>query len=1035
MRQFPSRALVLTGALALAAPLAHAQAPQLDSATLASFEWRSVGPANMGGRITDVEVHPSNPKIFYFAAAAGGIWKTVNNGHTFFPVFHQERAISMGDMAVAPSNPNIVWAGTGEEDSRNSISPGAGIYKSTDGGLTWQLMGLEKTEAIGRIVIHPTNPDIVYVAALGAIWRSNPERGLYKTTDGGRTWTMSKFISDKAGFVDLVMDPRNPDVLYAAAWERQRGPYFLKSGGPGSGLWKSTDAGRTWTEIRGNGFPETLKGRIGLAIAPTNPDMIYAIVEADAPGNPSASGTPLMGEEAQRRLSGLYRSTDAGRTWERMNNTNNRPFYYSQVRVDPKNPERVYQIATQLQYSDDGGRTLGRTALGVHVDHHALWINPNDPEHMILGNDGGLQVTYDKGGTWEHVNTMALGQFYNISYDMAVPYRICGGLQDNGSWCGPSRSTSGGITNANWFNVGGGDGFVTAQDPTNPDIIYSESQGGAMGRLDLSVGQRRGIRPANWNQVRGFYEDSVIIARGDTTRPETAEQRSRIQELRARAAADSANRALRWNWNTPFFLSPHNPSTFYAGANRVFKSTNRGDDMYPISPDLSTHDTMKIRVSTRTTGGVTPDVTQAETYGTIVSLAESPVRPGILWAGTDDGNLWYTKNDGATWTQVTRNVQRVPRGTYVSRIEPSRYDSSTVYVSYDNHRNGDFTPYVFVSTDMGRTFRSIAGNLPTGGPDFVHVVREDPVNRDLLYVGTDVGAYISLNRGGSWQKFMIGLPTVPVHDLKIHPRDRELIAGTHGRSIWIVDVAPLQEMTQQVLASNAHLFSIKPVLPQTPTVNTAGSAGHKRFVGDNAPNGAQIVYRVARGAPRDSATIVVTDVRGDTMRVLRGPGWAGTHRVTWDLRGPAEPLRPSQVRDSTLAAIRQAQGRARGGAEQQTGPREQGQREAVGPRGAAGRQQVDQPEVPGAQVPRGVNVRPGETPPGEGGGGGGGGRGGFGGGGFGGQRLGGPVSTGQYLVTVTVGGQKMSQVIWVNRGDLDAELGGDEGEEGEPGGR
>ncbi len=416
----------------IAAPLPAQLTTPLDSAAIAGFPWRSIGPVNMGGRITDVEAVPNNPKVFYVAAAAGGIWKTVNAGTTFFQLFTNEKVVSMGDLAITPTNPNIIWAGTGEEDSRNSISPGGGIYKSTNAGLTWQLMGLEKTEVISRILVHPSNPDIVYVAALGAIWKSNPERGVYKTTDGGRTWTMSKFISDKAGFVDLAMDPRDPNVLYAAAWERQRGPYFLKSGGPGSGLWKTTDGGTTWTEIKGGGFPATPKGRISIALAPSNPDIIYSMVEADS----------VRGAKPQRLLNGLYRSADAGRTWTWMNTVNDRPFYYSQVRVDPKNPDRVYRLAAQWHFTDDGGKTWRQGAQGHHVDHHAMWINPNDPEHFIIGSDGGVAQTFDKGGTYDVLNYLPLGQFYAVSYDMAVPYRVCGGLQDNGSCAARAASAT-----------------------------------------------------------------------------------------------------------------------------------------------------------------------------------------------------------------------------------------------------------------------------------------------------------------------------------------------------------------------------------------------------------------------------------------------------------------------------------------------------------------------------------------------------------------------------------------------------------------
>ncbi|MGH7471277.1 MAG: WD40/YVTN/BNR-like repeat-containing protein, partial [Longimicrobiales bacterium] len=768
--------LVLFGLAAVAGPLSAQQSAALDSLVLASLRWRNIGPANMSGRITDVEGIPGPSRTLFVAAAAGGIWKSTNGGTTFRPLFDNERVISMGDLAIAPSDTMQIWAGTGEEDSRNSISPGGGIYKSTDGGRNWRLMGLEKTEAIARIIVHPTNANTVWVAALGAIWRSNAERGLYKTTDGGQTWTLSKFISDKAGFIDIAMHPSNPDVLFAASWERVRGPYFLKSGGPGSALWKTTDGGTTWTEVKGGGFPATEKGRIGLAIAPSNPRVIYALVEA-APPTGQGDGC----RAAQAGGCGLYRSQDGGDTWEWMAADNTRPFYYSQVRVDPRDPNRVYWSSTPVKYSNDGGRTAGNTTIGIHVDHHAMWIDPSDGNHIVVGNDGGIGVTWDRGGNWDFVNTMALGQFYNISFDMGMPYRVCGGLQDNGSWCGPSRR-GGPITNATWFNVGGGDGFHTAQDPRDQNTIYSESQGGNMGRLNHATNDRVALRKPNWLDNYRMFEDSMFIEQGDPPRTLTAQQQQRLRDLRTRQASDSVSLQLRWNWNTPFFLSPHNPDVFYAGANRVMKSTRRGDDMMPISADLSTRDTMRIRVSSQTTGGVTTDVTGAELHSTIVSLAESPVQRGLLYAGTDDGNLWISPDDGRNWTDLTARFRGVvPAKTYVSRIEPSNFDASTFYVTFDNHREGDFTPYVFSTADGGRTFRSIANNLPKGGPDFVHVIREDPVNRDLLYVGTDVGVYVSLDRGGSWQKLMNGLPTVPVHDLKVHPRDRELIAGTHGR--------------------------------------------------------------------------------------------------------------------------------------------------------------------------------------------------------------------------------------------------------------
>jgi photosystem II stability/assembly factor-like uncharacterized protein len=895
-------------AIGLSAPIA-AQTPSpqdstaLDSTLLAGFRWRNIGPANMGGRVSSVVGIPSPSRTFFVAAAAGGIWKTTNAGTTFRPVFDDQPCVSMGELAIAPSDTQQVWAGTGEEDSRNTISPGCGVFKSTDGGLTWTRMGLEKSGAIGRIVVHPTNPEIVYVAALGQPWAANPERGLYKTTDGGKTWRLVKFISDQAGFVDIVMDPTNPDVLFASSWQRVRGPYFLNSGGPGGGLWKTTNGGQTWTEVEGGGFPETTKGRIGLAIAASDHNVIYALVEADTAPNPK----PAKDSAAQTRPSGLYRSADGGATWTKMNANDVRPFYYSQVRVDPTDPNRVYWSSTPVNYSNDGGKTIGNATQGIHVDHHAMWIDPADANHMIVGDDGGISQTWDKGGNWDFLNVIVIAQPYTVSYDMAFPYRVCAGLQDNGSWCGPSRHRNGTIDNSDWVTVGGGDGFYTAQDPNDPNVIYSESQGGNIGRLNLATGERTSLQKPSYRPTYQLFEDSIVIERPDTTKPPTSAQRSRLANLRRRQLADSAAQDLRWNWNTPFFLSAHNPSTLYAASNKVMKSTQSGENMFPISPDLTTRDTMKIRVSTQTTGGITPDVTGAETYCTIVSLAESPERPGLLFAGTDDGNVWLTRNDGGTWENLTGRFPGVPAGTYVSRIEPSHFDTATFYVTFDNHRNNDFTPYVYVTTDFGKTFRSLTHNLPRGGPNYVHVIREDLVNRGLLFVGTDVGLYVSRDRGGSWQPFMSGLPTVPVHDLKIHPREHELIAATHGRGIWIVDIEPLEQLTPEVLAASAWLFQPKTAYQYGEPIRANFSAGQKWFRAPSPAYGAEIVYWLTSGDRRSRTTVVITDVRGDTVRSLSGPGGPGLHRVTWNFAGPAPapaPLSPSQKRDSALLVAR-----------------------------------------------------------------------------------------------------------------------------------
>ncbi|HEV8509335.1 MAG TPA: hypothetical protein VGQ48_02675 [Gemmatimonadales bacterium] len=1062
----------------------RASGTTLDSTLLAGFRWRNIGPANMAGRVSSVAGIPSPSRTFFIAAAAGGIWKTTNAGTTFRPVFDNERCVSMGELAIAPSDTTQVWAGTGEEDSRNTISPGCGIFKSTDGGLTWKRVGLEQTGAIGRIVVHPTNPNIVYVAALGQPWSANPERGLYKTTDGGQNWQLVKFISDRAGFVDVAMDPSNPEVLFASSWERVRGPYFLRSGGAGSALWKTTDGGKTWTEVRGGGLPETTKGRIGIAIAASDPKVIYLMVEADT----SANARTGAGRVAQTRPSGLYRSSDGGATWERTNSNNVRPFYYSQVRVDPKDPNRVYWSSTPVNYSNDGGKTVGNATVGIHVDHHAMWIDPNDPNHIVVGNDGGVAQTWDKGGNWDFLNTFAIGQPYIVSYDMGFPYSVCAGYQDNGSWCGPSRRRQGDLTNADWTTVGGGDGFYTAQDPRDPNTIYVESQGGNMSRLNFATGERVSLQKPNWRPRYTQFEDSIVIERPDTTRPETAAQRRRLAELRVRQRADSSEIDLRWNWNTPFLISAHNPETFYAGASKVMKSTRRGEDLYPISPDLTTKDSMKIRVSTRTTGGITPDVTGAETYCTIVSLAESPIRPGVLFVGTDDGNVWLTKNDGGSWENLTGRFGGggVPAGTYVSRIEASRFDTATFYITFDNHRNGDYKPYVYVTTDFGKSFRSIVNNLPTDGPDYVHVIREDVGNRDLLFVGTDVGVYVSFNRGGSWQRFMSGFPTVPVHDLKIHPRERDLIAATHGRALWIVNIAPLEQLNDSAITASAYLFQPTTAYQYGQQPLGGGSPGQKAFRAPSPGYGAEIVYRLASGSSdrRARTQVVIRDVRGDTVRTLQGPAGAGLHRVFWNFQGrnpPPVALSPSQKRDSAWLVARinvvfDSLTKA-GGNAQQLDPIKtlllagdvQGvaQRFGFGGGGAFGggggggggapfaggrfneRPGETTPRAPsaGASLPAAGSEsgESGEAPPdasflqtlgtllrrpGQTGGGGGGGGGalgfvaqafgrptGGGGGGFGGFGGGAPpVSTGDYLVTITIDGKTLSRVLRVERG-------------------
>jgi hypothetical protein len=1035
-----------------AAPLAA----QLDSTTVAGFRWRNIGPANHQGRIVDVAGIPWPSRTYYVASAGGGLWKTTNAGTSFRPVFENEHVASGGMVGIAPSDTNTVYYGTGEPNSRNSMSPGNGMWKTTNGGRTWEFIGLKETQHIGRVVVDPNNKDIVYVAALGAAWTTNKERGLYKTVDGGKTWQLKKFINDSTGFVDVALDPRDSKVVWAASYQRLRGPYFLNSGGKGSALWKSTDAGETWTEVKGGGLPETAKGRIGIAIAASNADVMYLMFEADTAANPKKD--PKV--KAQKSPSGLYRSADGGKTWEKRNDENTRPFYYSQVRVSPTNPDRVFWSSTPVKVSNDGGKTAGNATVGIHVDHHAMWIDPKDPSHILVGNDGGVSQTWDGGGNWDAGNQLPVGQYYNVSFDNAVPYNVCGGAQDNGSWCGPSRRKQGTITNSMWFTFNGGDGFVTANDPSNPDIIYGESQGGNIGRYRVSTGERTSLQKPSYRPRYMQWEDSILVDRPDTTKPMTKEQTKRQAALHATQKKDSVDTDLRWNWNTPFFISPHNPSVLYFGANRVLKSTKQGDDMFFVSPDLSYADTMKIRVSTKTTGGITTDATGAETFGTIVSLNESPMRPGILFAGTDDGRVWSSWNDGGSWTEHTKNVPGVPAGTYVSRIEPSHFDSLTFFVTFDNHRRGDFAPYVVMTKDAGKTFTSIAGNLPTGGPDFAYVVREDLKNKNLLFVGTDVGAYASLDQGKTWQKFMTGLPTTPVMDLQIHPRDGELVAATHGRGFWIVDINQLQQMDTAVVAKAAHLFKPRTAFQWGEKPYGGESVGQKLFQVGSPTYGAEIAYKLAT-ANAGQVKVVIQDVSGDTLRTLNGPGVVGINRVTWDFRGKAAPspkLSPAEVRDS-INNIKKVITALDSIEKEGTMPKALLDRVRTGLTGGPEAMQAMITQFAafgggggggggfGGQAGRWQD-RPGETAPGAGGGrgqgGGGGGPGGaggappdqqqlmnvlqavagrgatgmgalFGGGGRRGGGGGGLVGTGDYLVSITIGSQTFKQVLHVER--------------------
>ncbi|MBL8982382.1 MAG: hypothetical protein JNL26_09355 [Gemmatimonadetes bacterium] len=985
----------LHAALLLAA-LAHIAVAQVpDSATRAGLRWRSIGPVNMAGRVTDVEAEPGSSKVFYVAGATGGLWKTVNAGNTFFPLWERGPIASIGDIAIAPSNPKVIWVGTGEEDSRNSVAPGWGVYKSVDGGITWQSVGLEKTQHIGKIIIHPTDPNTVWVAALGALWATNPERGLYKTTDGGRTWKQTKFISDRAGFVDLIIDPRDPNVLYASSWERIRKAHYLKSGGPGSALWKSTDGGTTWNEVKGGGFPATTKGRISLALAASRPNVVYAMVEADS----------VRGARPQMLLSGLYRSEDAGKTWSWQSTTNNRPFYFSQIRVDPSNPNRVYRMAVDFNVSEDGGRSWRLGMMGIHEDYHAMWIDPADPAHFVIGGDAGIFQTYDRGGSYDAINNMAMGQFYGISYDYQVPYRVCGGLQDNGTSCGLSRRGNAPLQMTDWVAIFAADGLQTAQDPINPDYVYYESQGGNISRRNVATGEVVSVRARTVTRTQ--FGQAIARIRGDGSRPLTPAQEKSIDSIRSemrRQLADP-NVATRWNWNTPFILSRHNPDVFYSGAEKLFRSVKKGVDPVAISPDLSTRSESVIRITTGfdslgnpaadATGGITRDATGAEENATIVTIGESPIRAGLLVVGTNDGKVWLTRNDGATWEDLSGRFPGLPAGTHVSKVEPGAHDTATVFVSFDNHRDNDFTPYVYVSTDFGRSFRSIAAGIPTDRPNSVYVVRQDPVNARLIYIGTELGVYASLDAGQSWFALDANLPTVPVYDLQVHPRDRELIAGTHGRAIQILDVAPLQQMSTTVLAKALHLFEPAVALQYGERPVGSEPRAHRMWRGDRTPPGATITYRL--NAPLAQAPrVLVINAAGDTIVRLTGTNTTGLNNVTWNL----------MMGTGGGFGGGGGGGGGRGTAVAGAGIADPGYPPGFNPRPAESRSAPDS-----SQTPEAVRRRLESSSGAPGGGGPGGGQGG-GGGGFGANRPV-PAATGDYRIVVIAGDQTSVSTVRV----------------------
>ena len=845
----------LTGRGQQAAPSATPAAP------FDALYFRSIGPASMSGRISDLAVYEANPAIFYVATAHGGVWKTTNNGTTFEAQFQDQGLMSIGDVTVSQSNPDLVWIGTGESNNRQSTSWGDGVYKSTDGGKTWTAMGLRASRHINRIVIDGRDNDNVWVAATGPLWGPGGDRGVYKTSDGGATWKHVLKVDDDTGANDLVIDPTDSKVLYASTYQRRRTACCMNGGGPGSGIWKSTDGGDTWTKLKG-GVLDNPMGRIALDVYRRRPNILYALIEGPAqPGGGRGAGGGGGGGRGQQALNpndptGLYRSDDGGGTWRKVNNANPRPMYFSKVRIDPNDPEVIYLGGVDLHQSLDGGKTMNTQAASrIHSDHHAIWINPMNSDHLIIGNDGGLAYSYDKAKRWVFVPNLPVGLFYHLSYDMATPYNICGGMQDNYSWCGPSAVRgAAGIANHHWTTIQGGDGFVVLQDPTDYRIAFSESQDGNMVRVDRVTGETMSVRPT----------------------PAPGEP------------------PLRWHWDTPLVQSPHDPKVIFAAANKVFRSADRGHSWVAVSGDLTSganrDDIVTMGVKGSEIRFSRNDGIQA--WPAIVSFAESPKRAGLYYAGTDDGNLQVSRDAGKTWTKVFDKLQGAPNGVFVSEVVPSRFVEGTVYATLDGHRQNDYETYIYASTDFGATWNPLKGNLKG---EVARTLTEDVKNPDILYLGTETGLFVSLDRGRNWQRVTANLPTVRIDEIVLHPRDNAMLLATHGRAIWVLDhLEPIQEYAAAMqTTADARLFTPPPFAwYQRPARDRNYEFwGDQTFFGENPPQAAVLSWFNRKQV--GEVKLRITDAAGREVREISGPVLSkstnpGIQSACWDLR--VQPL-------------------------------------------------------------------------------------------------------------------------------------------------
>jgi hypothetical protein len=939
---------------------------------LQGFRWRSIGPVGQGARIDDFAVDEKNPSTYYIGYAVSGLWKTVNNGTTFTPIF-STYGNSIANIALAPSDPNVLYVATGEANNRQTTSYGDGIYKSTDAGATFvKLPGFENVQTLGRIRVHPRDPNIVWMAVGGHLYGPNPERGVYMTTDGGKTWTQTLKVDENTGATEIIVDPSNPLNLWAATYERRRTAWGFNGGGPGSGLHSSIDGGKTWKKMTGGGLPTGTMGRITFDICKTQPNVMYAEIEvaADktAPGaaaTPAATPAPAAGARggrggragaaaagaagaaaaatdpnaaAQRgggggggrganagppdpQFDGIFKSIDKGKTWQflvQMDTTNDRPMYFSQIRIDPNNPDIVYKGGVSSQKTIDGGKTwLDIESHKGHVDNHAIWIDPLNSKHLMYGDDGGLDVSWDGAASFESVRLSGVGLAYHASVSLQHPYMVCAGLQDNGSWCGPSsvRSTQG-IRMWDWMSVGGGDGFQNAIDQADPYIFYTESQNGSIQRYDLNTGTTRSVRPnAGGGRGGGGGGRGGGAGAGANANPTAVaggEAPAAAAEIAAAQAAASGGRGgpnvlnelpagsvSAFNWNSPILLSPYDSNTIYLGGRQLFISHNRGDTWTATKDmgkniDLNTRQILGVSYALPGCRANAPGVAcilsrhdgyVANEYGTMTEVAESPVLPGILWAGTDDGNLNVSKDGGYTWTEVGHNLPIADHESYISGLEASWFEAGTAYAAVDRHRNDDLKPYVFKTTDYGQTWKSISNNLPAVGN--VNSVRQDPVNRNLLFACTETGFYVSLNDGGSWNRFMPNLPVGRMDEVMVHPREHDLILSAHGYGVWIMDDITALEQLPATQSADAVLLKPRDAVDwKNDARRRTETPGDKFWQGENAPRGTAIAY-VLKGTAADVKVSIVDTATGQTVHSCVGDTAAGMNRFQWGLTSDA----------------------------------------------------------------------------------------------------------------------------------------------------